>query len=113
MNKVEITQALLDDVNINLSLKDALTLWWYPNYSINKNNARLTKAGMAVLSKAMHTYEFEFEFENTGNCINQLAKLNTPYYVDHSGHIVIFSSPLATMIKMYPNFARYLELLGT
>jgi len=112
MDKIEITKELLKTNNLNLSLKDALTLWWYPDYSTKSNNSRLTSAGCAVISDAMHSFRFDCDLSNTGNDFKKLSKLNTPYYYE-IGSITIFSSPLAVMIRMYDSFDRYLELINT
>lgn len=113
MDKEAITRAVLEELESNMDVETALRIWWYPDYS-NKPNARLTKPGLAAISKVMEPFKFKFEYFHTGNEIKQLAKMNTPYYINRHGKdssITIFSKQLATMAKMYPNFQRYIELL--
>jgi len=111
MDKHAITEAVLDKLNTKLELKQALKAWWYPDYSNNRENARLTTLGFKSISKVMTPYEFEYEFMLTGQNVKQLTALKTPFFLTGQS-IIIFSKPLATMIKMYPSFERYMELIN-
>ena len=111
MDKKAITEAVLKEVKSRYDLERALKAWWWRSYAGN-NSGRLTKAGNAAVSKVMTPHTFECTLENTGNGLKRLTKLNTPFYADYEyGKITIYSEQLATMIKMYPSFDRYMELI--
>lgn len=111
MDKKAITKAVLKEVTSRYDLERALKAWWWRSYTGN-DNARLTIAGHKAFSKAMTPFTFELELEHTGFTMKRLAKIKTPYYADYKYHqITIYSEQLATMIKMYENFDRYLELI--
>jgi len=108
--KEEITEQVIEDLELDMKLTNAVKFWWWPDYNYCEN-LRLTKPGLTFVQKVVTPYSFEFDFLNTGNMLKQLAKLDTPFYVDREG-IVLFSPQLATMVKMYPSFDRYLELIN-
>jgi len=111
MDKKAITKAVLEELKVNISLDYAMKIWWWPDYGDN-NSARLTGAGNAAVNKVMTPYTFKCTIENTGAGLKRLVKLKTPFYTDYSAdEITIYSEQLATMIKMYPSFDRYLELI--
>ncbi len=111
MDKLTITKEIIKELGLEIEAEHALTFWWWPD-SGTVQNSRLTKPGLQFISKALKGHTFAFEFKNTGFILNKLAKMNTPYYVDNGG-IVLFSEKLATAVKLYPSFERYLELLNT
>lgn len=111
MDKKAITEAVLEKVNSKYDLERALKAWWWRSYAGN-DNARLTIAGHNAFSKASRPFTFELELEHTGTTMKRLAKIKTPYFADYKEQqITIYSEQLATMIRMYPNFARYLDLI--
>jgi seryl-tRNA(Sec) selenium transferase len=111
MDKKAITEAVLKEVKSRYDLERALNAWWWRDYSGN-NSARLTKAGNAAVSKVMRPYTFDCVLNNTGNGIKRLTKLKTPFYADYQNQqITIYSEQLATMIRMYDSFERYMELI--
>ncbi len=109
MNKLEITESVIIELKLKIKFNLALRSWWWPDYGLTQN-MRLTKPGLKFVRKVVKGHTFDFDFENTGMMLKRLAKLETPFYVDQDG-ITIFSEKLVTMIKMYPNFNRYLELI--
>jgi len=111
MDKKAITEAVLEKVKSRYDVERALRAWWWRSYASN-DSARLTKAGNAAVSKVMKAFVFDCELMNTGTGMKRLAKLKTPYYADFENQqITIYSEQLATMIKMYPSFDRYMELI--
>jgi len=111
MDKKAITEAVLEKVNSKYDVDRALKAWWWRSYAGN-DNARLTTAGHKAFSKAMRPFTFDLELEHTGTTMKRLAKIQTPYFADYQyNQITIYSEPLATMVKMYPSFARYLDLI--
>ncbi len=111
MDKKAITKAILKEVKSRYDLEHAMKAWWWASYSGN-DSARLTKAGNAAVSKVMKAFIFDCTLENTGASIKRLTKLKTPYYADYqNSQITIYSEQLATMIRMYPSFNRYIELI--
>ena len=111
MDKKAITEAVLKEVKVNYDLDTALKIWWWKNYS-GVETARLTRAGNAAIGKVMRPFTFDCELANTGNGIKRLEKLKTPFYADFQHkQITIYSEQLATMIRMYDSFDRYLELI--
>lgn len=111
MDKKAITEGILKEVNSKYDLERALKAWWWRSYA-NNDNARLTVAGHKAFSKVMRPFTFDLELEHTGTTMKRLAKIKTPYYADYKYHqITIYSEQLATMIKMYPSFERYLDLI--
>jgi hypothetical protein len=116
MDKHKLTKDILEQA-VHLDLKvgydTAIKDWWWPTSSISPCHMRLTKPGYSSISKLVKAYKFEFEFTNTPKQLKMLAKIPVPYYVDYSGFIHIFSKDLATMISLYNDFDRYLELIQT
>jgi len=111
MDKKAITEAVLKEVKSRYDLERALKAWWWRSYARN-DSARLTIAGHNAVSKAMKPFTFDMELEHTGTTIKRLAKLTVPYYADYKEQkITIYSAQLATMIKMYPSFERYIDLI--
>ena len=111
MDKKAITEAVLKEVKSRYDLDRALRAWWWRSYTGN-NSGRLTKAGNAAISKVMRPFTFDCTLHNTGAGIKRLTKLNTPFYADYGNQpVTIYSEQLATMIKMYPSFDRYMELI--
>lgn len=111
MDKIAITEAVIKELKSSICPKQALKRWWYPDYSNNTENARLTNIGLKAISKVMTPHHFHYDYAATGNNIKKLSALRTPFFVDKDG-IIIFSEQLATMIKMYPSFERYMELIN-
>jgi hypothetical protein len=111
MDKKAITAAVIEEVKSKYDVDRALKAWWWRSYAGN-NNARLTITGHKAFSKAMRAFTFDCELEHTGANMKRLAKLTTPYFADYKDQtITIYSEQLATMIKLYPSFNRYLDLL--
>ena len=111
MDKKAITEAVLEKVKSRYDLERALKAWWWRSYAGNES-ARLTKAGNAAVSKVMRPFTFDCTLHNTGAGIKRLTKLNTPFYADYGNQqVTIYSEQLATMIRMYENFDRYIELI--
>jgi len=112
MDKEAITKAVLEELKVNISLDYAMKIWWWRDYG-NNHSARLTGPGNAAVGKVMTPYTFKCTLENTGTGLKRLIKLQTPFYADYSAEqITIYSEQLATMIRMYPSFDRYLELIN-
>jgi len=112
MDKEAITKAVLEELKVNISLDYAMKIWWWRDYG-NNLSARLTGPGNAAVGKVMTPYTFNCTLDNTGAGMKRLTKLQTPFYADYSAEqITIYSEQLATMIKMYPSFDRYLELIN-
>ena len=109
MDKLAVTNEIIHQLKLELDPEHAMRMWFWPD-SCGRANARLTKPGLAFISKIAVGYKFDFEFSSTGAILTQLAKMNTAYYVDNGG-IVIFSEQVAVIVKMYPSFTRYLELI--
>lgn len=111
MDKKAITEAVLKEVKSRYDLERALKHWWWRDYSGN-DSARLTKAGNAAISKVMKPFTFKCQLINTGNGIKRMTKLKTPFYANYQDQeITIYSEQLATMIRMYDSFDRYMELI--
>lgn len=111
MDKRAITEEVLKQVKSKYDIDSALKAWWWRDYA-GHQQGRLTKAGHNAVSKVMRPFTFNATIANTGATIKRLSQLQTPYYVDHKEQtITIYSKPLATMIRMYPSFDRYLELI--
>ena len=112
MDKKAITEEILKELKLNISLEQALKLYWWPDSGVKgRTNLRLTKAGMKALAKVMKPYEFPYEVRPTGNALNQLVKVQSPFYVDFQGTVVIFGEQLASVIILYGSFDRYMDML--
>lgn len=110
-DKLAITKAVLKVVKSKYDLDRAMKYWWWRGHAGGKS-IRLTKAGNAAISKVMTPHTFDYELLNTGQGIKRLTKLETPYFADYENQqITIYSEKLATMIRMYPSFDRYMELI--
>jgi len=111
MDKKAITEAVLKELKVNIGLEYAMKIWWWRDYG-GAQSARLTGPGNAAVGKVMTPYTFDCTLDNTGVGLKRLIKLQTPFYADYSAEqITIYSEQLAIMIKMYPSFDRYLELI--
>jgi len=108
--KEEITTIVLTEYNIELSFKKAYSAWWYPDY-FSVENLRLTSTGFMQIKKIIPVYEFSFIPDNSVNEQLSLSNLEIPFYVGNK-KIFIFGESLACMIKLYPTFNRYLEVIG-
>jgi len=112
MDKKAITAAVLEELGVNISFEYALKVWWWRDYG-NNQSARLTSAGNAAVGIVLKPFTFDCTLSNTGAGLKRLVKLRTPFYADYSAsQITIYSEQLATMIRMYPSFDRYLELIN-
>jgi len=112
MDKRTITEEVLKEIDSQYDLESALKSWWWFSYS-NVNSVRLTKAGHAAINQVMKPFVFDCTLNNTGTGIKQLIKLGTPFYADFQNQqITIYSAKLATMIKIYPSFNRYIEIIN-
>lgn len=110
MNRQTITEEIIKGHDINLN--DALRTWWWPHNNNGQESLRLTRTGHQVFARVLTPYTFNIDLTYSGKQILQIAKIKSPFFVDYvHGQIVIYSQQLATMIKLYPNFQRYLDLL--
>ena len=110
MDKTAITEEILKELKINLTLEKALHTFWWPDHS--QKNLRLTKAGLRALSKLMEPHEFEYETRPTGNNLKRLMLVQSPFYVDFQGTVTVFGSQLASLIILYGTFDKYMETLN-
>jgi len=114
MNKRNLTQQIIDNSNINITIKKAYDLWWYKDS--NDNNFRLTRPGYLQFNDLTPNKSFKHEFTSTPNNFKQLSYLNCPYYIPvnvsgFASEISIFSTKAITAIALYGSFERYLSVL--
>ena len=112
MDKHELTESIISELKLPYDLELAYHTWWWPDSNYNPYNVRLTQVGHSILSARLPSYHFDYDFKNTPNELKQFSNMDTPFYITKSDGITLYSNQLATMIKMYDSFERYLQLIN-
>lgn len=117
-NKVEITQAILDQIPAahNYKVEDVMSLWWVNIRSTG--GLRLTSLGYTVLSGLkLESWEVEIDPKKFDREMVLLLdrKLQAPYFIETNKKIphkiVMFSSKEAMLAQLYGDLKTFLKQL--
>lgn len=117
-NKLEITQAILDQLQLEGSVEEVLSLWWV-NIR-NSGGLRLTRDGYRALkSLDLESWEVSVDPKKFDRKLILLLdkKLQAPYYIEvgkkspSAINIVMFSSREAMMALLYGDLKAFLKNL--
>lgn len=111
MSKHEFTKLIIAEAELEITFEQAMKVWWF---TPSEDNYRLTYHGYKTLKELAPSFEFGFSGLMNGKTLLQLGKLNCAYFLVNKGtdqKIHIFSTKIATVIRLYGDFSIYLNTL--
>ena len=113
MNKYELTKSIIEQANLDIDVDDAYKTWWFAD--VDDDLYRLKLIGYKALLPLTPSFRFETDMRMTGKNLLKLSKLNCAYFINYVStktEIYIFSTKIATTIKLYGSFDKYIKTLN-